>query len=512
MSRLWFAPQPRYDGVPSGPGSVRGRYRAATVRSCKGIGWQAKAPAPQGRSKVGQALSPGNPAISERLLFLLALTVAFASAQDTRHVTEPAFPASCAVLTANLTAIDGHKTLAESDETRLDTARIQKALDTCRKGQAVELTAEGGHNAFLSGPLDLRAGVTLRVAAGAILFGSRDARLYDLRPGVCGTVDAQGRGCKAMINGADIADAGVMGEGAIDGRGWAKVLGKDVSWWDLAEQARAGGNQNCPRILVLSHAGNFTLYNITLKNSGNFHVAYSNGDGFTAWGVIVDTPKNARNTDGIDPGASTNVTIAHCYIHTGDDNVAIKAGGHVSHMTIAHNHFYTGHGMSIGSETYGGADSIRVTDLSIDGADNGIRIKSNATRGGLVKDVVYTDVCIRDTKNPIYMDSVYEHVGRDQGNRLPEFTGIVLKDVRVEGGGKITLQGFDEKRRLGMTFDNVQFDTPGQLEVMAEHAALTYGPGPMNLKVSGEDVTIEGTPGTAAPNACTGKFVPLPRR
>jgi polygalacturonase len=38
-------------------------------------------------------------------------------------------------------------------------------------------------------------------------------------------------------------------------------------------------------------------------------------------------------------------------------------------MTIAHNHFYTGHGISIGSETNGGADTIRVTDLSIDGAD-----------------------------------------------------------------------------------------------------------------------------------------------
>jgi polygalacturonase len=72
--------------------------------------------------------------------------------------------------------------------------------------------------------------------------------------------------------------------------------------------------------------------------------------------------------------------ITHCYISTGDDNVAIKAGGHVSHITIAHNHFYYGHGMSIGSETYAGADSIRVTDLSIDAADNGIRIKSNSTR------------------------------------------------------------------------------------------------------------------------------------
>ena len=446
-----------------------------------------------------------------RPIVLAAVAVALASAQDTRRVTEPVFPPACAVLTAGLAAIDGNKTIAQADESRLDTGRIQNALDACPKGHAVELRGAGGHQAFLTGPLDLRAGVTLRVARGAILFGSRDPRLYDLRPGACGTVDQRGHGCKAMLNGENIAGAAVMGEGIIDGRGWAKVLGKSVSWWDLAEHARAGGNQNCPRILVLSHAGNFTLYNITLKNSGNFHVAYSNGDGFTAWGVIIDTPKNARNTDGIDPGACTNVTIAHCYIHTGDDQVAIKAGGHVSHVTIAHNHFYTGHGMSIGSETYGGADSIRVSDLSIDGADNGIRIKSNATRGGLVEDVVYDDVCIRDTKNPIYMDSVYEHVGRDQGNRWPEFTGIVLRDMRVEGGGKITLQGFDERHRLGMMFDNVYFDSPGALQVMAEHAALIFGPGPMNLKVKGEDVKIEGTPGTGTPNACADKFVPLPQ-
>ena len=40
----------------------------------------------------------------------------------------------------------------------------------------------------------------------------------------------------------------------------------------------------------------------------------------------IQTPKTARNRDGIDPSSSTNVTIAHCYIDTGDDNVAIKAG------------------------------------------------------------------------------------------------------------------------------------------------------------------------------------------
>ena len=415
------------------------------------------------------------------------------------------------MLTAALSAIDGNKTLAASDEGKVDTARIQQALDACPQGHAVTLKADAAHNAFLSGALDLKPGVTLVIDAKTILFGSRDPKVYEVRPGSCGIVDQSGRGCRAIINGTDIAGAAVMGDGTIDGRGWAKMLGKNASWWEIAEEARKGGNQNCPRIMILNRCDNFTLYRITLKNSANFHVSYSGGNGFTAWGVIINTPKNARNTDGIDPGSSTNVTITHCYIKTGDDNVAIKAGGKCSHMTIAHNHFYTGHGMSIGSETNGGADTIRVTDLSIDGADNGIRIKSNSGKGGKITDVVYQDVCIRDTKNPIYMDTDYAHFGRT-GDKLPWFTGIVLRNVRVQGAGKLTLQGYDAQHRLGMAFDNVQFDSLKDIKVLAEHADLTFGPGAVNLKVAGEGVTVTGAPATGKPNACEGKFVPIPER
>jgi polygalacturonase len=69
----------------------------------------------------------------------------------------------------------------------------------------------------------------------------------------------------------------------------------------------------------------------------------------------------------------------HSYINTGDDNIAIKAGstGGSTNITISHNHFYRGHGVSIGSETDGGASAIRVFDLSIEGADNGLRISQD---------------------------------------------------------------------------------------------------------------------------------------
>src|SRR5207244_3464288 len=106
--------------------------------------------------------------------------------------------------------------------------------------------------AFLSGPLELRAGVTLVIAAGATLFASRDLRDYEIRPGSCGVISSTGHGCRALLNGDRVAGAGVMGEGAIDGRGGEKILGQDTTWWQLADKARAGGTQNNPRLIVLS--------------------------------------------------------------------------------------------------------------------------------------------------------------------------------------------------------------------------------------------------------------------
>ena len=462
-----------------------------------------------------------SPMRRSRFALLASLATAVLShgalAQDRRTVTEPVIPPACVTLQAHLVPV-GDSTVAEADERRLDTERIQDALDHCPAGRAVVLAADGAARAFLSGPIDLRTGVTLVVGPRAVLYASRDPRLYDLKSGSCGTVTKVGHGCRAFILGDRAQHAGVMGDGTIDGRGWAHLLGQDVSWWDLAQQAKVEKlNQSCPRLMQLTRADDFTLYRITLRNSPNFHVLYDRGDGFTVWGVIVNTPKSARNTDAIDPASSTNVTIAHSFIHTGDDDVAIKAGstGPTTHVSVLDNHFYTGHGMSIGSETDGGASAILVRGLTIDGADNGLRIKSNAARGGLVHDVRYEDVCIRNTRNVIEMDTHYTASEKTEGTLIPEFRDILLRDVRVEGKGRVILQGYDATRPLGITFDGVVFSQPEQVTVDASHVVLTRGPHGTNLAVAGEDVRLPG-PGAAvdaAPRSCAERFaVPLPVR
>ncbi|HEV3198477.1 MAG TPA: glycosyl hydrolase family 28 protein [Bryobacteraceae bacterium] len=444
---------------------------------------------------------------------LIVFLPAVMPAQDTRKVTEPSIPPACATLKAKIgraaTSID------PGDEGKLDTARIQAALDGCSPGHSVMLQRTSERtDAFLSGPLTLRKGVVLVVDRGAYLYGSRNPRDYDRTAGVCGTITADGHGCKALINGDDVADSGVMGDGVIDGRGGENILGQSISWWNLADQARKGGSQNNPRLMVLNHCDNFILYRITLMNSPNFHVGYNGGNGFTAWGVKLWSPERARNTDGIDPGNSTNVTITHCYIHTGDDQVAIKAGPGkpTTHMSVVHNHFYSGHGMSIGSNTDGGASAILVSDLSIDGADNGLRIKSNITRGGLVHDVVFEDVCIRETANPVLMDTSYTAHVSAADNKPPVFRDITVRNVWVAGGGKVTLEGLDSTHRVGIQFDNVIFDQPAKIKIAATHVDVKTGPGPFNLKIEGDDVSVSGSPGQEVNNACGGKFVEFPLR
>ena len=456
---------------------------------------------------------------------VLAVTLASAMlAQDTRNVVEPTIPPSCATLDAHLTAINDGKfnTLAVADESKPDTDRIQKAIDSCGKGKAVALVTHGASNAFLSGPLQLREGVTLVVDKGVTLFETLDPAAMEASPGGCGLVaNTPGRGCKPLISVDNVSGAGVMGDGVIDGRGGEKLLGKDVSAWDLAEQARAGGSQKVSRLIVASHADNFTLYRITLKNSPNFHVSYGAGNGFTVWGVKIDTPQRlARNTDGIDPGSgSKNITITHSYFREGDDNVAIKGGGpgELTNMTVSHNHFYWGHGMSIGSETNGGVSKLRVFDLSLDGPDSGIRIKSMGTRGGLVHDAVYDDICIRNSARPIDITMAYAANGPVKGPSPPIFRDITLRNVRISGGGKILFDGYDHEHRAQITLDGVWLtDAPSpdkHYTYTFDYADITYGAEGSNLQLpaGSTDVTISGKPSAGKTDSCAEKFVPFPQ-
>src|SRR6185437_9133972 len=389
-----------------------------------------------------------------------------------------------------------------------------------KPGMAVELKPTSGNNAFLSGPLEMREGVTLLVDEGVTLFGSRDEKVYEMTgegvtPGLCGTIapgtptvfpapQRQMRvrgGCRPFIS-VNAKDVGIMGNGVIDGRGYAKILGKDYSWWEMARKAEPKNQRYFnPRMIVASHADGLILYRITLHNSTNYHVSVNNTNGFTAWDVHLQTPTtkgmDARNTDGIDPGSSTNITIAHSWIDNGDDNIAIKTG--VSHMSVLDNHFYDGHGMSIGSETYTGQSYLLVDGLTEDHTTSGIRIKSNVTRGGLVHDLVYQDICMRGVANPIAISPYYTNQTTEgfvdpkyTGDRIPDYKAITIRNVVDTTSGDVLLAGLDDAHRTEVTLDGVQIDGIKPSQVHGRFATVTLGPEGTNLDFSGTDIKVVG--------------------
>jgi polygalacturonase len=416
--------------------------------------------------------------------------------------TEPVIPPTCSTVLATKTVVAGAAT-TDADEAALDTDAIQAAINNCPAGQSVKLAADGSKNAFLVGPIRVQSGVTVWIDTDVTVYASRNPRVFDAKPGACGTA-ASNSSCSGVFNMTGVNNTGLMGAGTVDGQGGQAVLGSASTWWQLNDAANGG--LAAPRLVSANLGNNLVIAGLRFQNSGKFHIVPTGVRGFTIWGVTIITDPSSPNTDGIDPAGSADGVIAYCKISTGDDNIAIKGAGPlvVDNIIIAHNHFGRGHGMSIGSETNVGVRNVKVCDLSLDGTDNGLRIKSDIGRGGLVTGISYTDVCIRNVASPLVFNPFYTSTAT--GTLIPNFQNITLTNVHVLGGGKVRLQGYDATRPLTMTLDNVAFDVAPT--ITASQAAITLGSNPVNITPSGTGVTVtNAVTGTAAPRDCTNAWV-----
>jgi len=438
---------------------------------------------------------------------------------DSRTVTEPVFPASCAVLAAQQAIVSGGPT----SETAFDTSRIQAALTACPSGQAVELTAAGTNNAFLIQPITIPSGVGLIVDGGVTVFASRNPVDYQTtHTEQCGSYGSSGNGCNNLINTSGTG-SGIYGFGVIDARGGSTMLGGPNSgetWWANADKAAAASLSQDNFVIMEPRVTNFTLYKITLRNSPMFHVVWG-GSGFTAWGVKIATPFSARNTDGIDP-EGTNVTVNQSSISDGDDDFAINASSAGSNMTVENTNTYSGHGISIGSYTSGGFTNLLVNNVNMAGTANdgnatGIRLKSSEDRGGLLQTITYENMCVKDIHYPLQLNPFYN---TNTGTLIPTFQNVVLSNVHFltpttgQYPYSVELQGHDATHLTTMTMQNVVFDTlaPNQVTPAPEYdtIALSGNVYPAFLQsLSGTGVTYTGSATATAGagvSACTNVF------
>lgn len=216
------------------------------------------------------------------------------------------------------------------------------------------------------------------------------------------------------------------------------------------------------------------------------------------WIKAVHIETDLYNNDGIDPESCKNVLIEDCYFLTGDDCIAIKSGRNedgrrigrpTENVIIRYNNFANGHGgITLGSEISGGVHDVFALSNYFDSPnlDYPIRFKTNAMRGGSLKNVYVKDSSVNKARLAVvHADFFYEE--GHKGGFLPQLANITLDGFHTVEGGSIEakyafyLKGFEDAPIENVTFRDMDLEGVKGDASYANVKGLTYA-----------DVTING--------------------
>jgi polygalacturonase len=358
----------------------------------------------------------------------------------------PAIPAREFVLTDFGAIADGRT---------LNTAAFAKAIAAVERAGGGRLVVPRG--VFVTGPFALCSKLDLHLAEGAII--QAPTSFAEVGVPDPATLKAQDevrsiRFPQPLIHGRRLHDVALTGPGIVDGGG--------AIWWAWSERASRAqpGRLVYPRanLIVIEDCDRLLVADLTLRNSPKFHLVPRRITELTIERVKVRAPEHAPNTDAIDPGPVTNAVVRDCDIDTGDDDIVIKSGGRnvlIENCTIKH-----GHGISIGSETTDGVDGMLVRNCTFDGTDNGIRIKSMRGAGGLVRNVCYRDITMREVADAIVLDLTYTDNNRPNfrgdPSKVPAIRDILIENVTIQSAKRAgRIVGLPESPIAGVTLRNV---------------------------------------------------------
>jgi polygalacturonase len=379
---------------------------------------------------------------------------------------------------------------AKGDGTTLDTAAIQKAIDTAAPKKAT-ITFKPG--TYLTGSLFLKSGVTFEIPEGVTLTGSQDIKDFpDLPTRIAGI---EMTWPAALINVRDQHDVTITGKGTIDGNGsiWWQVY-RDTLKVYLPKGLRWASDYDAKRVRLSLIQNSYNIHyggGLTLKRSGFWTVQVLYSHDITLDGLIIRNNEDGHgpSTDGIDIDSSHDIDISHADIDVNDDALCLKAGRDSDglrvnrptenvklHDSIIH------HGaaaITIGSETSGGFHNIEAWNITAEAAvPNGVLFKSAHTRGGTAKDIRIHDLTLIGVATPISMtmnwNPAYSYttlppgtdpktvppywivlttpVPEEQG--LPHFSDVHIWNIKATGAKK----AFSVSAYPNATLDNFKLD------------------------------------------------------
>ena len=401
---------------------------------------------------------------------------------------------------------------AIADGKTLNTKAFESAINECSKNGGGVVTVPEG--IWITGPIELKSNVNLNTAKGATIQFTTDHSQYPIIPA--------GKGSNTFtpaspIYAYDAENIAITGEGVFDGAGdsWRPIKKSKVSeavwnetnktgvlsndgklWWPSKEamsgesylkQAKsekgtltAGDYLPArdflrPYMLYLVGCKNILVQGVTLRNSPKFVFYPTRCTNLTINSINVYNDWWAQNGDGIDISACKNVVIYNTTLSVSDDGICMKSSGknadpndaNLQNILIAECTVYRAHGgFVIGSNTDGGMKNIYVTNCKFIGSDVGIRVKSNAGRGGKVQNIYCDNIKMNNIINAaISFDTYYDDVvaGKDKNDvankakdKIPEFTNFYLSNITCEGANTaIYMNGLAEMPVHHIYFDNV---------------------------------------------------------
>ena len=344
---------------------------------------------------------------------------------------------AAAALTAEARVYDITDYGAVSDTTRLSTAAVQKAIDSCNAAGGGTVSVPAGN--YKIGSIVLRSNVTLNLENGATLYGSTD--IADYQPMTTDYVSLRTNVPTIQLIYADNAsNVAITGLGTIDGRGNAFPK---LTWNDEGITR--------PHLLRLIRCSDVTVSGVTLKNSGCWMQHYLACDRVKIHGITVIN-RNNYNNDALDLDGCHNVTVSDMIADSDDDGITLKSTSPrlCEDITIS-NCVVSSHcnAIKLGTETNGGFRNIIVRGVVVKpSADQSSRyfglptghsaISLEIVDGGTMSNVDIADITITGTESPIFIrlaDRRRPYAENAPIDKVGSISGIRLHDILIDGAG-----------------------------------------------------------------------------
>lgn len=273
---------------------------------------------------------------------------------------------------------------AVGDGTTTNTAAIQQTINAASLAGGGTVEVPAGN--FLCGPLTLGSSIRFQLDSGATLL----LPPYGSYPGGTNPAD--------FITVDNAHDVEFCGPGVLNGQG--------SGWWssglDISEKPYELHLNNCVRVFI----HDWNSMNPPMK-----HIVFDGTDSdITIQNATNTAPYPTPNTDCLNLQGS-NCLVQNCVFYGGDDNIAMgRSSGSGVDILITNITCGTGHGISIGSITSAGISNVTVVNCTFSGTDNGLRLKADNDRGGVVQNINYMNITMTNVQAPIVLFSYYNEI------------------------------------------------------------------------------------------------------